>query len=39
MMKVSSFEVTPPQTLPVDDRQVLVVDSDPDQRRRVVGQL
>jgi two-component system response regulator AtoC len=38
-MKVSSFEAPPPLTLPVDDRQVLVVESDPDQRRRVVGQL
>jgi two-component system response regulator AtoC len=38
-MKVSGFEATPPLTLPVDDRQVLVVDSDPDQRRRVVSQL
>jgi two-component system response regulator AtoC len=38
-MKVSSFEVTPPLALPVDDRQVLVVESDPDQRRRVVSQL
>ena len=38
-MKVSSFEATPPLTLPVDDRQVLVVESDADQRRRVVSQL
>jgi two-component system response regulator AtoC len=38
-MKVSSFEASPPFALPVDDRQVLVVESDPDQRRRVVGQL
>src|SRR4051812_11762165 len=38
-MKVSSFEATPPFTLPVDDRQVLVVEGDPDQRRRVVSQL
>jgi two-component system response regulator AtoC len=38
-MKVSSFEATPPLALPVDDRQVLVVEADPDQRRRVVSQL
>jgi two-component system, NtrC family, response regulator AtoC len=38
-MKVSSYEVTPPVTLAVDDRQVLVVESDADQRRRVVSQL
>ena len=38
-MKVSSFEATPPFTLPVDDRQVLLVESDADQRRRVVTQL
>ena len=38
-MKVSSVEATPPVTLAVDDRQVLVVESDADQRRRVVSQL
>ena len=38
-MKVSSLDATPTSALPVDDRQVLVVESDPDQRRRVVSQL
>jgi two-component system response regulator AtoC len=38
-MKVASLEATPPLTLPVDDRQVLVVETDADQRRRVVTQL
>jgi two-component system response regulator AtoC len=38
-MKVSSFEEKPPLMLAVDDRQVLVIESDPDQRRRVVSQL
>jgi two-component system, NtrC family, response regulator AtoC len=38
-MKSSTFEATPPFTLPVDDRQVFVVEADPDQRRRVVTQL
>ena len=38
-MKSSTVEATPPFTLPADDRQVFVVEADPDQRRRVVGQL
>ena len=38
-MNVSSVEAMPPSVLPVDDRQVLVVESDSDQRRRVVNQL
>ena len=38
-MKVSGYGVTPPVTLAPDDRQVLVVESDADQRRRVVSQL
>ena len=38
-MKVSGYEVPPPVTPAVDDRQVLVVESDADQRRRVVTQL
>jgi two-component system, NtrC family, response regulator AtoC len=38
-MKVSSFDVSATFALPIDDRQVLVVEADPDQRRRVVAQL
>jgi two-component system response regulator AtoC len=38
-MKVSSFDASPTFSLPVEDRQVLVVEGDPDQRRRVVTQL
>jgi len=38
-MKVSSFESAPPLGASLDDRQVLVVESDLDQRRRVVSQL
>jgi two-component system response regulator AtoC len=38
-MKTSSAEPAPPPALPVDGRQVLVVEGDPDQRRRVVSQL
>ena len=38
-MKVSSVDPSPTFSLPVDDRQVLVVEADPDQRRRVVTQL
>jgi CheY-like chemotaxis protein len=38
-MKVSSFESAATSSMPVDDRQVLVVEADADQRRRAVSQL
>jgi two-component system response regulator AtoC len=38
-MKASSFNAVSPYTTPLAGRQVLVVESDPDQRRRVVAQL
>ena len=38
-MKVSSFEASPPFPAPPGRRHVLVVESDADQRRRVVTQL
>jgi len=38
-MKASSFDAAAPYATPIAGRQVLVVESDADQRRRVVGQL
>ena len=38
-MKASSFDATSPYAPPIAGRQVLVVESEPDQRRRVVAQL
>jgi two-component system response regulator AtoC len=38
-MKASSFDAASPYATPLAGRQVLVVESDADQRRRVVGQL
>jgi two-component system, NtrC family, response regulator AtoC len=38
-MKASSFDAASPYAIPLTGRQVLVVESDADQRRRVVSQL
>jgi two-component system, NtrC family, response regulator AtoC len=38
-MKASSFDAASPYAIPLAGRQVLVVESDADQRRRVVSQL
>src|ERR687884_1896884 len=38
-MKASSFDAASPYATSLAGRQVLVVESDPDQRRRVVAQL
>jgi len=38
-MKASSFDAASPYATPIAGRHVLVVESDPDQRRRVVAQL
>ena len=38
-MKASSFDAVSPYATPITGRQVLVVESDADQRRRVVAQL
>src|SRR5581483_7915218 len=38
-MKASSFDAASPYATPLAGRHVLVVESDPDQRRRVVSQL
>jgi two-component system, NtrC family, response regulator AtoC len=38
-MKASSYDAASPYTTPIASRQVLVVESDVDQRRRVVAQL
>jgi DNA-binding response OmpR family regulator len=38
-MKASSFDAASPYATPIAGRQVLVVESDADQRRRVVAQL
>src|SRR2546426_12496841 len=38
-MKASSFDAASPYATPIAGRPVLVVESDPDQRRRVVTQL
>ncbi len=38
-MKVSSFAAASPFAVPTSSRHVLVVESDPDQRRRIVTQL